>query len=300
MLCFALELFTMLTYTWNKLLWSTFKFSAFLYISWSAVWLTTTLHIIQIKTIIIAIVMVILILTTGIREEQNAGSSLKRKTLYETIWLYVGRWYAETSKCKKPVAWALSGETDLRACPAVGVARPQQSDQVEAEESAQKRQHHVVLGHSGKQLCSARNVHLVWHHKEGAPEESEVVTQTLSQLRSALLSHLRQRKQVTVWGVNTGASSTLLQSNTATEFPRVKKSPGSHQCSMSPSLRPRTGICSWKKRCSVSGPAPRWNWRAGRQHTRLQESAATSPELSSSENLLLQKSAKRGCDKPKQ
>lgn len=123
---------------------------------------------------------------------------------------------------KKHVMWVLSGETDLRAWPAVGIARPQQSDQVEAEESAQQCQHYIVLRHRGKQLCRTRNVHLVWHHKEGAPKESEVVTQTLSQLRSAFLSHLRQRKQVTVWEVNTGASSTLLQSNAATDFLLVK------------------------------------------------------------------------------
>lgn len=86
-----------------------------------------------------------------------------------------------------------SEEPDLRAWPAVSVAGPQQSDQVEAEESAEQCQHHVVLRHSGKQLCCARYVHIVRHHKEGAPEQSEVVTQTLRPLRSAFLSHLRQK-----------------------------------------------------------------------------------------------------------
>lgn len=98
----------------------------------------------------------------------------------------------------------LSGETDLRAWPAVSIAGPQQSDQVEAEERAQQCQHHIVVGHGGKQLCCARYVHVVRHHKEGAPKESEVVTQTLCSLWSTLLSHLRQTQQVIVsyWAIH--------------------------------------------------------------------------------------------------
>ncbi len=93
----------------------------------------------------------------------------------------------------------LSGETDLRAWPAVSIAGPQQSDQVEAEKSAQQCQHHIVVSHGGKQLCCARYIHVVRHHKEGAPKESEVVTQTLYSLWSAFLPHLRRGQQVTVW-----------------------------------------------------------------------------------------------------
>lgn len=94
------------------------------------------------------------------------------------------------------VFWELSGETDLRAWPAVSIAGPQQCDQVEAEESAQQCQHHVVLGHGGKQLRRARYVHVVRHHEEGAPEESEVVAQTLCLVWSAFLSHLTQREHI--------------------------------------------------------------------------------------------------------
>lgn len=86
----------------------------------------------------------------------------------------------------------LSGETDLRARPAVSIAGPHQSDQVEAKESTQQCQHNIVLSHSGKQLCCTRYVHVVWHHKEGAPKQSEVVAQALCTLWSAFLSHLRQ------------------------------------------------------------------------------------------------------------
>ncbi len=89
----------------------------------------------------------------------------------------------------------LSGETDPGARPAVSIAGPQQCDQVEAEESAQQREHHIVMRHSGKQLCCARYVDIVGHHKEGAPKESEVVAQTLCSLCSAFLSHLRQRER---------------------------------------------------------------------------------------------------------
>lgn len=68
-------------------------------------------------------------------------------------------------------------------------------------------------------------------------------------------------------------------------------SPGSHHCSMSASLCASTNTCSWKKWSSVSGLAPMRNWRVWCQHTRLRESPVTSLGLSSSDSLLLQKSA---------
>lgn len=99
---------------------------------------------------------------------------------------------------------------DLKARPAVSIAGPQQSDQVEGEESAQQCQHHIVLRHRGKQLCCLSYVHVVWHYEEGAPKQSEVVTQTLCKLWSAFKSHLRQMQPITVWYAASTAARTFL------------------------------------------------------------------------------------------
>lgn len=188
-----------------------------------------------------------------------------------------------------------SGETDLRAWPAVSIAGPQQSDQVQAEESAQQCQHHVVLRHGSKQLCRARYVHVVRHHNDGAPKESEVVTQTLRLLWGALLSHLRQTDHISVWYAATGAGGCSSSSSSChTCNIRVNpggNSPGSLQCSMSPSLCSSTSTCWQRKWSSASGLSPKWNWRVWCQRTRLQESAVTCLGLSSSDSLLLQKLA---------
>lgn len=83
-------------------------------------------------------------------------------------------------------------QADPCACPPVSIAGPQQCHQVESEKCTQQGQHHIVLIHSGKQLCSAGYVDVVWHHKEGAPKDSEVITETLRSLRSAFFPHLRK------------------------------------------------------------------------------------------------------------
>lgn len=84
------------------------------------------------------------------------------------------------------------GKTHPGEGPAVGVAGPDQSDQVDAKESRQQHHHHIVLGHCGEVLSCTGQVHVVGHHKEGTPEEGEVVTQTLCTFWSGLLTHLRQ------------------------------------------------------------------------------------------------------------
>lgn len=89
-------------------------------------------------------------------------------------------------------------ETDLGGCPAVSVAGPHQGEEVEAKERAQQCQHHVVLVHGGKQLCCARYVHVVRHHKEVGPEQSQVVTQAMRLPRGGLGTHLRQRDHISV------------------------------------------------------------------------------------------------------
>lgn len=108
---------------------------------------------------------------------------------------------------------SLSRGADLIARPAVSIASPQQSDQVEGEESAQQCQHHVVLRHGGKQLCGLSYVHVVWHHKERAPKQGEVVTQTLCKLWSAVYSHLKQIKHIPIWYSTTTARTLLYMQN---------------------------------------------------------------------------------------
>lgn len=169
----------------------------------------------------------------------------KKRTLCRIIWLHFWRWYGNNMKNRRAASWELSAKTDLRACPAVSIAGPQQSDQVEAKESTQQCQHHIVLSHSGKQLCCTRYVHVIRHHKEGAPKESEMVTQTLHSLRSGFLSHLRQTQR------NHNLRQLLVQlEHYIHADPRENRlysggnSLGILQCSMIRSLCPSTNTCS--------------------------------------------------------
>lgn len=167
--------------------------------------------------------------------------------------------------------------TDLWAWPAVSVAGPQQSDQVEAEEGAQQSQHHEVLRHGGKQLCCASHVHVIGHHKEGAAEQGEVVAQTLRLRRCAFLSHLRRQT----------LTDDSRRSWNKSEH-RDQNVPGSHRCSTPPSLCASTSTWSWKKKYSELDLVPTQTWRAWCRCTKLPEFAVTSLGLSSSDSLLLQ------------
>ena len=80
--------------------------------------------------------------------------------------------------------------------PAVSIAGPQESDQVQTKEGTQQGQHHIVLRHSGEQFCRTGQVHIVGHHKERTPEQCEMVTQALGLVWSGLHSHLKQLETV--------------------------------------------------------------------------------------------------------
>lgn len=73
-------------------------------------------------------------------------------------------------------------------------ACPHNHQEISDKDGAHKTHHHGIVGESGEKFSGARHIHQVWHDKQGATKESQVVTEALSDQWSGERANLEEKK----------------------------------------------------------------------------------------------------------